>query len=428
MSGPRRIPRLASLARGACACGFALCTIPSLAQVETRLSLETWGYASWQDPASDSVLNPDNRIARLSSRQVVADTRLDLSIHAEAGDMVLRPRLLEQVNRNAQDTEHTGEFYLSQGFARMNVGHGLTSTVGRELLTWGPANFRSPSNPFYFDAGRTQPLREVPGIDLARVHYTDGTVSATGGYVFGGHRQTGVPDPAHTALLKVDYRGADYHVSAIASQQRRKTPFLGAFAQMTPHDALLLYGEIGSGRRASALHPSITSWTAPFQLRQSSPRRTTFLLGASYTLLNGQVLSLEYLHDGHGYSPAEERRYFRRASEVARRFSDASSDASASRDAAMLGLALSRAPALLGRDYVSIQWQSNPQEGSLYWRALLTGNVHDRSSQATFYVEKNISRRVSVFAVATLNTGAGDSEFGALLRSIGTLGIKLFVF
>jgi hypothetical protein len=59
---------------------------------------------------------------------------------------------------------------------------------------------------------------------------------------------------------------------------------------------------------------------------------------------------------------------------------------------------------------------------------MATGNIHDHSSQSSLYVEKNISPRISLFALATVNNGHTDSEYGALLRNMVTIGGKIFMF
>ncbi|MBA3006106.1 MAG: hypothetical protein KJ900_17710 [Proteobacteria bacterium] len=413
--------------------GMTLSSLPVFANGEEsnniRTALETWTYANWQTPVSDSLLNPGNRIANLPKTQETVEARLDMRFSAETTDVVLRSRMFGQCNQDEIGTQSFSEAYLSQGFARMKLSQESTLTAGRELLTWGPANFRSPSNPFYFDAGRTQPLLDVSGIDLARMHYTDGSFGVTGGYVVDAGHLTGAPDYSHIAFLKCDYRGNDYLVSAISSQQKNQAPFFGGFAQLTLDEAILLYGELGSGQRPSNLQVSATSFGAPFELQQPSPRELTSLLGGSYTFINGQVVSLEYLHDGHGYSLEEEHRYFERVREAGLPLNTSLiSSPAISRSLGTLNLAISQAPSLLGRDYVSIIWQSNPQEGTLYWRLMSAGNVHDYSSQTSLYVEKNISPRISLFALVTVNAGHADSEYGALLSSMVTMGAKFFVF
>ncbi len=391
-----------------------------------RVSLETWIYSNWQALRKESLLNPDNRLARLASDNQIIETRLDTRINTDSADFVLRTRVLKQRQENESDTKITSDAYVSQGFARVNLNHEFKAIAGRELLTWGPANFRSPSNPFYFDAGRTQPLLELSGIDLARIHYIDSRGGITAGYVFAAGHLTEQPDYRDTVFLKYDYRGNDYLVSGIISKKKDQAAFFGFFGQWNLDDAIFLYGELGSGKRATRLDAAINSSATPFVIQQPSPRELTTLLGTSYTFFNGQVLSLEYLHDGHGYASSQEKQYFQRVREASTQLHNGSGATQGSA-LATIGTALSLAPAMLGRDYLSLMWQSNPQDSSLYWRLMAASNIQDSSSQSSLYVEKNLSPRISIFALLTVNGGARKSEYGSLLRHAGTIGIKLFV-
>jgi hypothetical protein len=393
---------------------------------QLRFSLESWAYANWQTPRQDSLFNPENRLARLPDNGQIIETRLDTRLTTDAAEFVLRARALKQRNEVDSDAHYFGDAYVSQGLARVNLNREFKAIAGRELLTWGPGNFRSPSNPFYFDAGRTQPLLEISGIDLVRLHYIDSHGGATAGYVFDAGHLAGQPDYRDTIFFKYDYRGKDYLLSGILSKQKEHAAFLGSFGQWNLDDAILLYGELGYGQRPISLEPAPSISATPFIMQQPSPRAMTALLGASYTMLNGQQVSFEYLHDGHGYSSTQEQQYFQRVSAANLQLQVPSAGPQASARAT-LGQALSQAPALLGRDYVSLIWQSNPQESILYWRLIASDNVNDGSSQSSLYVEKNISPRISIFSLFTVNLGGRASEYGALLRHSGTIGIKLFV-
>jgi hypothetical protein len=45
----------------------------------------------------------------------------------------------------------------------------LYLSYGRENLQWGPSYLFSPSNPFFHDNGRSNPKKEIPGMDFARL-------------------------------------------------------------------------------------------------------------------------------------------------------------------------------------------------------------------------------------------------------------------
>jgi hypothetical protein len=237
------------------------------------------------------VLNPGNRLAGLAREQgcwTCGNGR------AERGPLELVGCLLScLVERAAAPLQHDSDDnqQLGQGFVRYRQGEAVF-TAGRELLSWGPANFRSPSNRST-DAGRTNPLAATPGVDLLR--YTQQIAPgwrAGGGYVFSTSQITPATELGHSAWPKLDQQGSSHLASLVLSQQRGGATFVGGFAQWTPDDAWLLYAEFGSTRPPGQLQPQAL---APARCSVgSSPRRgSDSLLGASYTLESGHVLTGE---------------------------------------------------------------------------------------------------------------------------------------
>lgn len=391
--------------------------------------VETWGYYSRDWLVKDSILNPGN-LSNRPTRKITADVRINATVKGDSFDILLRPRLFKEAGYVGGVESIRDDVYFSQGFARFRLPRDFTVTLGRERLTWGPANFRSPSNPFYFDPGRTQPLREVSGLDLARVHYLAGRLGVTAAHIFrdkteGGFRDPQIsdadssaePDRKKAELLKLDYRGSNYLLSAIVSKRTGERIFGGAFAQATLSDAVLAYGEFGSvpGRQ--------TRDDATGALKDA-PRASTWLGGLSYTLESGKVVSIEYLRDNRGLTSEEERAFFDQAQQ---RLSQTGTPAPSTAIAATSNATSGRS-SLLGRDYVSLVFQSDLQQTSPYWRATVTRNIHDRSIQAIIYLESKVSDRFSVFGSIWRNFGDPDTEFGSVVRSEVILGVKVFAF
>jgi len=403
---------LALLLSGAC-----------LPAAETRLSgnAELWGYATGTERAADSPLNPDNRVAELSRLAWTGEARANLRLDLPRIEGVLRPRLVGQ-----QDAGGAGssEAYLGQAFARIRLDDALVCTGGRDLLTWGPGNFRSPSHPIYYDAGRSNPLRDVSGVDLLRLNWTRGRLSLMLARVLdAGHLDRSVT-PGRLTLGKVDLRASRGLVSVVLATPVWGAPFLGGYAQATPDDAWLVYGEIGSGRRPHALELDPAASGPPFALRTPSGRHSTVLLGASYTLGNGQSIALEGLRDGHGLNRRDEARFFARAGDLAGQY-HATPEAGL---LAALAQGVGAAPVPLGQSYASILWQSNPQEAGCYWRLSGNASLQDGSCQVLGYGEKSLSGRFTGFCSLTRNLGGARAEFGALVRTSLTLGFKYFAF
>lgn len=375
----------------------------------------TWGadlyaYPETLSPTAGSVLNPGNRLAGLAQSALTGEARLNLRLESESIRLALRPILSL---RYWDDGLRSGEQHqgtLSQWQARALLPDNWAASLGREVMNWGPAQFRSPSSPFYFDNGRSNPLRELSGVDAAKLAWTpDRRRSLSLAYVQDSGHLAGGNDPwRNTSLLKGDQRGEDWAAGLALAKPGDLGLFVGAHVQWTLDDAWLLYGELASSTRADALL-SPADPALPFTLRAESPRRDTGLIGATHTFENGHSLTLEYLHDGHGYSRAESRAYFSRA---------ATGLPSA-------GLALAAAPALLNRNYLHLVWQNNLLEGDDYWRLMLSRNLDDDSTELAGYAEHALSGRLSLFVLGVVNSGGPRREFASLFQRSLTLGLRL---
>ncbi|MDR0673177.1 MAG: hypothetical protein LBF93_05885 [Zoogloeaceae bacterium] len=390
-----------------------------------RASFEAWGYATTLKRVPKSLLNPQNHVAALPGERLRADLRLELRKDFGAFDLFIAPRLLEEVvHLDGEGVSTKGRLRLSQGFARRKSG-GDTLLIGRERLTWGPANFRSPSNPYYFDPGRTDPLALVPGIDLMRYTHGIGSHRLTAGYVAGTREvDTAGPD-RQSVFLKFDHQGAEHLLSLILMRPIEKgegedtAPFAGAFAQYTLDDAWLIYGEVGSRRPAYRLRPgeNVVGIYVP------GKRRTDWLLGASYIQTSGRIVFAEYLHSEGGFSASERRAYFDAATQAGQL---AASDPAMARN--LIGQLLAYPLRLFGRNYFWLGWQSNPQESDHSWRVELTLNANDGSGATLLYGEKSLTPKVSGFIALTKHFGGKRTEYGALIDTQLSAGIKWFAF
>lgn len=371
----------------------------------------TWDAALYAYPeirglADDSVLNPGNLIARLPETLVTGEARLNLRAESRTFRLALRPIL------SVQDTSRDShrEAYLAQWQARALLDDAWAVSLGREVFNWGPAQFRSPSSPFYFDNARSNPLRELSGVDAAKLAWTPSRQgSASLAYVRDrGHDATAADPWRDTWLMKADLRGDDWAAGLALVQPTVGGLFAGAHLQKTLDEAWLVYGELSSSTRANVLVSPANS-ALPFSLAIESPRRATGLVGATRTFENGHSLTLEYLHDGHGYSHAESRAFFARAAS----------------GLPAAGLALANTPRLLNRNYLHVVLQSNLLEGDDYWRLMLSRNLDDGSHQWAGYGEHAVNGHLSLFALASLHTGGPRRESASLLERSLTLGLRL---
>ena len=354
-----------------------------------------YGYANGMALRGDSLLNPGNRIAGLAQHSNVAELRLNLKAENETVRLTARPIAATRETHNAFDSQRRNDAYLSQWQVRVRAAEGWNLAAGREVLNWGPAQFRSPSSPFYFDNGRSDPMRELAGMDALKLSWTpDRQSSASLARIVRTGHGAAQPDRWRDAwLAKFDRRGGEWAYGLVAAKAPDQAAFYGAHGQATLSDELMLYGEVGSSAQ-------------PFAAHEFSPRRTTALVGASHTFEDGTSLGAEYLHEGHGYTAAQQDAYFQRA-------------------ATLPGMALGTAPRLLGRDYLHLVWQSNLMDDQGYWRLMVTRNLTDRGNEIAGYGETVLTRTISAYLLAVAPQGNARQEFSALLQRSVTLGLKI---
>ena len=372
-----------------------------------------YGYANTRQLRAGSALNPNNQIARLAENSEVAELRLNLKAENEQFRLTARPILSTRQTHHGFGNDADSDAYLSQWQLRWRASETIHLAAGRDLLNWGPAQFRSPSSPFYFDNGRSDPMRELVGMDSLKASWTPDRqtsvslvhVVRTGQGLSSGSASESDDRWRNGWLAKFDRRGDAWALGLVAAGSPQQASFFGAHLQATVSDALMVYGEAGSSALTDALQ-SPSDVSQPFTVRKFSARQTTVLLGSAYTFENGQSLAAEYLHNGHGFSAAQEDAYFARAR-------------------AQRGMALGLRPPLLGRDYLHLVWQSNLMDDVGYWRLMASRNLTDGSSEFAAYGEHVINHRMTAYLLAVLPQGNARQEFSSLFRNSITLGLKI---
>jgi hypothetical protein len=366
-----------------------------------------YGYANSMKLRDDSVLNPYNQIARLPQRSDVAELRLNFKAENETVRLTARTIALTREMRNAFGKQTRNEAYASLWQVRVRAAESWNVAAGRDVLNWGAGQFRSPSSPFYFDNGRTDPMRELVGMDVLKLSWTPNMQSSTtlARIVRSGY---GAAEPdawRNSWLAKFDTRGDEIAWGLVAAKAPHLGAFYGAHGQYTMSDELMLYGEFGSSVLPVALG-SPADATQPYLIQSPSKRGNASLVGSSYTFENGQSLMLEYLHDGHGYTREEERAYFQRAT-------------------TQFGLPLGLMPRLLGRDYFHAVWQANMMSETGYWRLMYTRNLTDNGTELAAYGETTVTTHLSVYGLIVQPVGNARQESSALFTRSVTAGVKI---
>ena len=402
----------------------------------TSINFQVLAFDTESVVRRDSVLNPEN-IARLPSGRTDVEGRLDLKLTTDPFVLSLKPRVISEWRR-IQDGESRNriDLLLNQWSATVLPIQSLAFSVGRDILTWGPSNFRSPSNPFYFDNGRSNPIRELRGIDVVKVSYAPTeALSLTLLHNFGDGQGDWQwerdEDFRARILLKADYT-ADVYAASVNLSKRwdGERPRLGAFAQATVTEALLVYAEAGLRQGSTGLYPeeqdNPLGWGFSARYAESDRLFYSALVGGGYTLESGYTIYLEYLNNNEGYTREEGKQYF----DIAQQAADALASPSPKTPFAGQALvgALNNGLMLQGRHYLFLQFQNNPAEDGPIWQLRYSLNLLDGSGQGAGYIEWNASNRLGLFALGVVNHGSKRSEFHSLMSGSLLVGAKGYIW
>lgn len=378
---------------------------------------------------ADTGTNPENFLFELPSATTLAQARVNLSLEWEFLRLWAEPRgyltRTEYTIGGEDSRDTTAEAELLQGGGMISVGDSLFLSLARENLQWGPAQSMNPSNPFFPQNGRENPMREIAGMDFARLVWLPApgftlslianTARGEGPQLYGGWR----PSQA----LKLDYTGGTSSVGLIAHGGEEVDESIGGYAQWTGSDALLVYGELRALSGSRQPHPVADASPVGGHLEAryagGSHRFYKALGGLSYTLLFGPTLSVEYFYNQEGYDDGE-----------AELFADMGERAGAFLAA---GLAKPRRVAELGstplrRNYAMVQYLQTEilSRGTLLAR--YTRNLDDASGVATFYGDWAMNDLITFYANGSYFFGGGRSEYGMALDYQATFGVEVALF
>lgn len=379
---------------------------------------------------AESLFNPGNALAQLPKSTAEVNVRLDMSTRLDACMAVLKPRF-DGVHEIDNDPGHQGmaggDAYFNTATLRCSLPGKLSVSVGRESIQWGNGTFRSPSNPFFTDTGKTNPLREIEGRDFTQLTWSPlGNLGITWLHNYGLSRRDNPTLPFRTInALKVDWVGADVSAGALLSRRRGDSPRLNSYFTHTLSDAWIWYGEGNIGKGSPGLYPQAGGpfgWT--FQESNDNSLRYEALLGVQYSFENGDTFSVEALRNNTGYSQGQ---------------ADAALDAVKAAGPVFLSggpltgfaaqtLAFALDPGLreLRRRYVFLQWLRAETGKSVDFAVRYIHSFDDNAGQWSLSLAHNLNRNTQLFLFGVLATGGSESEFGRLLRYSANAGVRFY--
>ena len=389
-------------------------------------------FGTYQDVAGSSQ-NPDNGFLQIPRYLTELELRPDARLDFRGLELSIKPRMIlgrrqwEDGPRQG-DTDWDDDWFINEWLARIKVTEGLFLSYGRENLQWGPSYLFSPSNPFFLDNGRSNPKREVPGMDFARLVWLPGsswTVSLVAN-LDEGRQDFPFFEFKKIYAMKLDYAGQEAYASMILSHKECDRNRLSVFAGWTASDALLLYGEGSVSRGTDYRYPKEAN--NPFGscmealYDEDSSLKSMILVGGSYTLEMGPTLTVEYVYNSPGYSDEQAKAYYM----LRKNASDAYALTGPIRDLSRLTLSQTADPGLrfLRRNYVMLQYNHNDIQDVLNLTFRWTRNLDDGSGRLVSIVEYFLGDHIQLFSIGSLNFGKKDTEFRAILDCQWMIGLE----
>lgn len=395
-------------------------------------SLRMLTFGTYQN-AADSYQNPNNDFFHIPRYKAEFDLRPDIYLNFQRVALNVKPRMTfewlqwEDGVRKG-DTDWDDEWFINEWLARIRLTDNLFVSYGRENLQWGPSSLFSPSNPFFRDNGRSNPKRELSGMDFARLVWLQG-MSWTLSLIANpdeGRQRFPFSEFDKTYALKVDYSGQEGYASLILSHKESDRNRLGGFAGWTASDALLLHGEGMIERGVNYLYPNTANHQFGAIMEavydDDSSLKSTVLVGGSYTFELGPVLSVEYVYNGPGYSDDQAEAYYRLRKEASEAFDVSGPIQSLS--ALALNQTANTRLRLLRRNYVMFQYSHHDIKNVLSLMFRWTQNIDDGSGQFISLVDYLVGDHIQLFFVGTLNSGGGNTEFGSILNHQLMIGLE----
>ena len=390
---------------------------------------------TYEELIDDSLFNPGNAIAQRPSEQLGLELRPDLQLSGGRFSLTARPRIrfgeLFGADSPAEAAFAT-DAYVNTWKLKAALASTVSVSYGREVLQWGNGTFRSPSNPFFIDTGKLNPITELYGKDFLSLVYTPSPtlsftlIDNTGA----GRREPSAVPFERIVALKLDYVGDKDSAGLIASKQRSRSLRLGGYLTHTASDAMLLYAETTFARGSDGFYPqhdsSALGWTFEQSARDSDHLFYSHLVGAAYSLEGGATLTLEYLHSNEGFDSQQARDFRSLGNEARAQLMVGGPDAA--KAGALLGRGLDPNLRLLRQDYLFFQFFVAEYLDKADIALRYSRTIDDNSAGLSTSIIYSAGQRTQFFFIGSYNRGGRDTQFARLHQYTLFAGLRYFPF
>ncbi len=377
--------------------------------------------------AARSRENPNKDMLRLPAQFAELAARPDIAVRYGNWTLLAKPRARVSWERSASHgSDVSSDAYLLEWYARYALVPSLLVSGGSESLQWGPSLLISPSNLFFLQNNRLNPLAEIPGSYFARAVWVPSSTWSASliANVLRGERQETFREFERRYAAKLDFHGSFLEASALVGFGERSKLQAGGYVVCVPRDEILLYIDARFDLRDRTLRPVTSGGSFGLDMAEPSGHvhpPGNVLVGGSYTFASSLTLSVEYLFQSNGFDDNEAAQLHSLRTRVAGYLSG-SMDQLAEDAARLAHEAYTPGLRFLRRHYSVAQaryvWGDSSSSISLWW----ISNWNDKSQLLVPSFDAAVSNHWSLLGWALLGGGSSDSEFRGLVAAEGQIG------
>ncbi len=411
---------------------------------DEKLSFQLDGIVSATDMnIQDELFNQPFSVGNftgLSNQLYEFELRPNIELSISVCDVNLKPRYHVSYSEDRQPENSESDTFFNTALVACRLADSMNLKVGRQRVTWGNSQFRSPSNPFYSESTLFNPLSEIVGKDFAIFEY-----SASFSWkisVIANWDESHVdrpPNPNYQFLktygFKTEYTGQSSQWGGILSKRENKPLRFGGFSNYTLNRAVLIYGEFSVSKDSVGLLPvtdqdidtdsNLIPLTFVTAEQVDKKYRYSVLAGASYTLMNGWTTSAEYLNTNEGFNNAQTDDWIDAGAAAILKL-NAGEDVTQA--VPVLVDAFDPLWRQLRQNYVILGLNRTQIRNSFDVAFQNITNLDDKSNSIAASIVYQSSDSTELFLVGNANTGGGSSEFDRLVENIVVIGLRFYTF
>ena len=356
--------------------------------------------------------------------------RPDFYLNYKNFSFTVKPRIFAFWEDFEEENDSDVEFFVNEWQASVYPTQTLFASYGRENLQWGPSYLFSPSNPFFKDNGRTNPLTEIPGMDFAKAIWIlnpTWTLSFLANTDEG--RQVFPFGFENTYALKLDFTQERQYLTLIGSKKEVDRGRFGGYAGWTMTDALMLhteweiFNEVNPQFELSQLRKLLfpdTPVDSDVEKYTNHNLEGVVLVGASNTLMTGPTFTLEYVYNGAGFTDDEADLIFKGGGSSA----ISPNDRSDSLLPQIQENTVIPESKLFRKNYLMVQYQQVQIWNRLNLLFRYVYNLDDQSSRFTSIITCDVGDHMQLNFTGKKNFGSDRSEFPFLFDHSITIGFE----